>query len=62
MSRKRSGEPALTAVSIEPSVLAHTNYEVRGRYREHSSSVEECLTPDREVAGSSLTGVAALCP
>ena len=30
--------------------------------RERSGSVVECLTRDREVAGSSLTGVAALCP
>ena len=26
------------------------------------SSVVECLTRDREAAGSSLTGVTALCP
>ena len=29
---------------------------------EHSGSVVECLTRDREAAGSSLTGVTALCP
>ena len=29
--------------------------------REHSGSVVECLTGDREAAGSSLTGVTALC-
>ena len=28
---------------------------------ERSGSVVECLTPDREVAGSSLTRVTALC-
>ena len=30
--------------------------------RERSGSVEECLTRDRRAAGSSLTGVTALCP
>ena len=30
--------------------------------REHSDSVLECLTRDRGAAGSSLTGVTALCP
>ena len=30
--------------------------------REHSGSVVECLTRDRRAAGSSLTGVTALCP
>ena len=29
--------------------------------REHSGSVVECLTRDREALGSSLTGVTALC-
>ena len=29
---------------------------------ERSGSVEECLTGDRGAAGSSLNGVAALCP
>ena len=31
-------------------------------YRERSGSVVECLTPDKGAAGSSLTGVTALCP
>ena len=30
--------------------------------RERSGSVVECLTRDRRVAGSSLNGVAVLCP
>ena len=30
--------------------------------RERSGSVVECLTRDRGAAGSSLTGVTALCP
>ena len=30
--------------------------------RERSNSVVECLTRDRGAAGSSLTGVTALCP
>ena len=29
-------------------------------YLEHSGSVVECLTGDREAAGSSLTGITAL--
>ena len=29
---------------------------------EGSGSVIECLTRDREAAGSSLTGVTAMCP
>ena len=29
---------------------------------ERSGSVVECLTRDRRAAGSSLTGVTALCP
>ena len=40
--------------------------EILGNYmyfvREHSGSVVECLTRDRRAAGSSLTGVTALCP
>ena len=31
-------------------------------YVERSGSVVECLTRDRRAAGSSLTGVTALCP
>ena len=31
-------------------------------YRERSGSVVECLTQDRGAAGSSFTGVTALCP
>ena len=31
-------------------------------YRERSGSVVECLTRDWGTAGSSLTGVTALCP
>ena len=30
--------------------------------REHCGSVVECLTPDRGVKGSSLTGIITLCP
>ena len=33
-----------------------------GQTRERSASVVECLTRDRGAAGSSLTGVTALCP
>ena len=35
---------------------------VRSTSGEHSGSVVERLTQDREAAGSSLTGVTALCP
>ena len=38
---------------VEPSMNIH---------REHNGSVVECLPRDREAAGSSLTGVTALCP
>ena len=36
--------------------------EINLKIRKGSGSVVECFTPDRGVAGSSLTGVAALCP
>ena len=39
----------------EPSI----SYSRQG---ERSGSVVECLTRDRGVAGSSLTGVTVLCP
>ena len=29
--------------------------------KEHSGSVLECLTPDREIVGSSLTGGTVMC-
>ena len=34
----------------------------RNTIRERSGSVVECLTRDQRAAGSSLTGVTALCP
>ena len=37
------------------------NYSRESRVREHSGSVEECLTRDQGDAGSSLTGVTVLC-
>ena len=37
-------------------------FAARGRVRERSGSVVECLTRDRGAAGSSLTGVAVMCP
>ena len=45
-------EPLYSFVEIIFSVLL----------RERSGSVVECLTRDRRAAGSSLTGVNALCP
>ena len=37
-------------------------FEYTQCWRECSGSVVECLTRDRRAAGSSLTGVTALCP
>ena len=40
----------------------HLGIVISTRLREHSGSVVgECLTQDRGVVGSSLTGVTALC-
>ena len=44
------------------SVAYKTLVRPQLEYRERSGSVVECLTPDRGAAGSSLTGVTALCP
>ena len=41
----------------EPSLLSYTKSRL-----ERSGSAVECLTRDRGVTGSSLTGVTALCP
>ena len=41
---------------VDPSKFAQMTI------RERSGSVVECLTRDRRAAGSSLTGVTALCP
>ena len=38
------------------------SYKYNGHLREGSGSEVECLTQDRKAAGSSLTGVTALCP
>ena len=35
---------------------------ITGIMREHSGLVVECLTRDRGVVGSSLTGITVLCP
>ena len=37
-------------------------YIHHAEFRERSGSVVECLTRDRDAAGSSLSGVTALCP
>ena len=42
-------------------VVQKINY-IQPVKRERSDSVVECLTQDRRAAGSSLTGVTALCP
>ena len=39
-----------------------TRQNVHDKLRERSGSVVEFLTRDRRAAGSSLTGVTALCP
>ena len=43
----------------QPAVEQST---VTGLIWERSGSVVECLTQDREAAGSSLTSVTVLCP
>ena len=52
-----------------PAKYAHENlsadavcFKCNNRSREGSGSVVECLTQDRGSAGTSLTGVTALCP
>ena len=47
-------------VDIMPSYI--TTSKLDALDRERSGSIVECLTRDREAAGSSLTGVTALCP
>ena len=47
------------------NIIAHLNTFPASHnfcHRECSGSVVECLTGDKEVAGSSLTGITALCP
>ena len=45
-----------------PSVILGENQLDNDIEWERSGSVVECLTRDRGVAGSSLTGVTVLCP
>ena len=43
--------------------MLYRTYEIDAQYlRKHSGSVVECLTRDLGAAGSSLTGITALCP
>ena len=42
--------------------MLEVNHFIKGQFWEHSGSVVECLTRDRVAAGSSLTGITALCP
>ena len=56
MIRERLDETAHCAAL--PGSSPFTNMKTR----EHSDSVEECLTRDRGAAGPRLTGVTALCP
>ena len=50
------GSPESTLVKLSHCWKSHVTA------RERSGSVVECLTRDRRTAGSSLTGVTALCP
>ena len=43
---------------LDPLFILHDSHS----NRERSGSMVECLTRDRRAAGSSLTGVIALCP
>ena len=64
------GHDAMTPMRLEPaaplSLVKHSTTEPLHYlvivYRERSGSVVECLTRDRRAAGSSLTGITALCP
>ena len=44
------------------SFIRHDHIHLDRIVNERSGSVVECLTRDRGAAGSSLTGVTALCP
>ena len=44
------------------TIVLNLNVGYNTIFRERSGSVVECLTRDLEAAGSSLTGVTALCP
>ena len=46
---------------MECEIQLH-RYKLKPLLGECSGSVVECLTQDRRAAGSSLTGVTALCP
>ena len=48
------------AIFATPDKTSHT--QTASTYGERSGSVVECFTRDRRAAGSSLTGVTALCP
>ena len=45
-----------------PSDMMHVHFATHKVARERSGSWVECLARDRRAAGSSLTGVTALCP
>ena len=47
-------------MSIVFTSFKHPKLQISIKIRERSGSVVECLTRDRRVAGSSLTGVTAL--
>ena len=55
--------PVTTGANRDATVLNLGLYRpITGANRERSGSMVECLTRDRRAAGSSLTGVTALCP
>ena len=47
-------------LKVLKSTVSMSSYFYHPKYRERSGSVVECLTRDREAAGSSLIGVTAL--
>ena len=54
----------LISQTKQPKVVIYiyfVNIDFKNCDRERSGSVVECLTRDRRAAGSSLTGVTALC-
>ena len=58
-----SSEPGLRHVSVGDGKITLLIFTFsKQAFRERSGSVVECLIRERRAAGSSLTGVTALCP
>ena len=58
----RQSRPPFSIVNSFFKSIQHIELQCTGYVWEPSGSVVECLTRDREAAGSSLTGITALCP